>query len=1783
MKHFLSLTCLFFVFTNLNAQRAVVLEDNVLTICDVDLTGGLTADTIYLCQQSYEGTTIVNGLCAEYTPNLNYFGYDSVCLTTCILGVCTDTVVNITVQPVGESIYQNTPEDANFFVCEAIISGGSNVVIAGCSAPLYGTANYNPSCVIYSPPLNYVGPDSFCIVSCLDTLCDTSTLVMNMTPVTETINVTVPGNGEITICLPQLLTVVDSVTGFSLSCGPINSNGVPVVNSGQQCVTYTPDASFDGTGLTGTDQICISVCNSLGVCDVTNININITGFQVLNNFNATDLAESLAGAGVTITGAFLTCPNNASGKFVNSPNALGLEDGIILTCGNAIDVQGASPATFISTSNGAPGDADLTALISSTNPMLVSTDACVLEFDVEVLGDSLTFNYVFGSEEYDEYVCSNFNDVFGFFVSGANPGGGVYANQNVALIPGTTTAVSINSVNNGSVGTSGTPGSPGCNTANSAFFNGTVTDIVYDGNTVALESKIYTVPCTNYHFKLGVADGTPNTFLDQSFDSGVFVEAGSFTSLPVTLASSTILGAGFVNAVEGCVDGEFRFELDAALPVDYGIKFQIAGTAINGVDYTIIQDSITFFAGDTAIIVNIIPTNDGVSEGNEIVKLYLLNPCTSLPFDSAELTIIDLIPFNLTTVPDTICSGDTTVLHATIAGDDNNLAIYSWTPNNGSVLDIDSGYTQVTPTITTDYIVEYTLGACTQFDTTKVVVSEFSIAIDTNLISCPGAADGGFAIIPSNAIGNVTYLWQPSMSIDSFVNNLGPDTLFLTIMDESGLVCGTLLDTLILEEPFGLSFTTSITNVSCNGLDDGSALVSNLSPFSNYQVDVVYNGVPVPSQFIAADAAGEIFVGNLATGVYDSIVISNPLSGCSNSFGFTITEPALLTADITAPGVVLCVGGTIDSLSALVTGGNLPYSFLWNTSAVTQTITGMSPGLYWVEVTDSNNCMIRDSFVVAQANPLYLNILGDDVSCLGGNDGITYVDSISGGAGPYTFFWDGATGSQVGDTAFNLSAGLYSLMALDFNGCNVFDSIQIVEWPVIVINEIHVDVACFGDTSGLIDLTVSGGQTPYGYSWTGPNGFASLNEDISNLEAGSYQVFVTDNNACVDSLAVSIIEPNALGLAIDSTNVTCKGLADGTAAVTASGASGGYTYLWNDALAQNTATAVGLDVGNYQVIVSDANGCQDSLAVLIEEPDSLLLSLDDLTNVLCNGGNTGSISVSTTGGTIAYSYLWSNGGGANEDLSNATAGMYTLTVTDANACTAQLSATITEPTALTINLAGTNIFCFGGIDGEVDATVNGGVSPYTYGWTGPNGFTSAVEDINALSAGTYTLTVTDSNNCVMNESITITQPADVVITFSEVSVNCFGGNDGSLTAQVLTGGTAPFQFQWDAAANNQNTAMATGLIAGTYMVTVTDGNGCTFTNSSTVTEPLAPLQIAVTGTDINCAGYNDGIASVVATGGTAGYTYLWNDPQAQTNAQATNLSSNTYQVTVTDANGCTETGSVFIDEPTPIAVVATPDSANCWGDATGSITVEALGGTGVGYAYSLDGGETFQNSPNFLNLPAGVYDEIIVQDLGSNSVCLSQLYTTTVYEQPYFSFEVIPGDTTLQLEESITLELSVTSPNYTNSAIAEVNWYPTTGLNCADCIDPTVLTYEHYTEYTATVYYYGGDDELCSATANTIIQVENSLLLFIPNAFTPGSYDDVNRTFEVFGEGIEFVKMQVYNRWGEKVFESSNQRVSWDGTYKGEMQGPGVYSYYVNVEYLDGKTIDRKGSVSILR
>ena len=906
-------------------------------------------------------------------------------------------------------------------------------------------------------------------------------------------------------------------------------------------------------------------------------------------------------------------------------------------------------------------------------------------------------------------------------------------------------------------------------------------------------------------------------------------------------------------------------------------------------------------------------------------------------------------------------------------------------------------------------------------------------------------------------------------------------------------------------------------------------------------------------------------------------------AGCIALDDVTITV-GNISVDSTIVTTESCAGFADASISIFATGGaNLQYSIDGGISFTNNNVfQPLAAGVYDILVNENGSCDTSYQVTILGGAILaFDSIVIADASCGNLNDGSINV-YISGGLAPFTYSIDGGTNSQASNSFGGLSGGNYTVYVEDSLNCFV-DSVVVLNQPApLVIGADQVDsLSCFNTADGQIELLANGGVLPYDFSLDNIN--YSPDSVFTGLTEGSYTAYVQDANLCIDSIVVDVFAPPALALTIDSTNITCKDLSDGTATVTAVGGSGGFIYSWNDALSQNTASATNLDAGTYQVVVTDVNGCVDSATVNIEEPDSLILTLLGVTDVLCNGASTGAVSVNTAGGTTAYSYQWTNGGGSNEDLSGASAGTYTLTVTDANNCTDQLTAVIAEPPALSINLAGTDILCSGGADGEVDATVNGGVIPYTYAWTGPNGYTNNTEDVTGLTGGTYTLSVTDSNNCILTQTITINEPNDVAITFSDSPVNCFGGNDGSLTASVLSGGTAPFSFQWDAAANNQLTATATGLTAGTYTVTVTDANGCVYTNSASVSEPQAPLSIVMDSTNISCAGYNDGTGTASVSGGTPGYSYLWNDPQAQTTATATDLPSGIFQVTVTDANGCVITGSVNIEAPNAINISTVSDSTNCFGEATGGISVVASGGTGIGFAYSIDGGETFQSSPDFFNLPAGIYDEIIVQDLGSNTACLSPLTSATVYEQPYFTFEVVPGDTTLQLEESVNLSLNVTSPNYTNNDIAQVSWFPSTGLNCTDCVDPTVLTYDSYTEYTATVYYYGDDNELCNAVASTIIIVENNLALYIPNAFTPSNYDNVNNRFEVYGEGIEYVTMQIYNRIGEKIFESSNQQVGWDGTFKGELQNPGVYTYYVSVEYLDGKVIDRKGSVTLIR
>ncbi len=314
----------------------------------------------------------------------------------------------------------------------------------------------------------------------------------------------------------------------------------------------------------------------------------------------------------------------------------------------------------------------------------------------------------------------------------------------------------------------------------------------------------------------------------------------------------------------------------------------------------------------------------------------------------------------------------------------------------------------------------------------------------------------------------------------------------------------------------------------------------------------------------------------------------------------------------------------------------------------------------------------------------------------------------------------------------------------------------------------------------------SGGTAPYTYAWTGPNGFTSTTEDLQNLLAGTYQVTVTDANLCTALVGpqITITQPTQLALTNSQVNNVCFQGNTGSISITASGGTAPYTYAWTgpNGFTSTNEDLQNLVAGTYQVTITDANSCAPLVGPQITitepvQPPQLVLTQSQVNNV-CFGGNTGSISITASGGTAPYTYTWTGPNGftsTNEDLSALASGTYQVTVRDANACTTLVGPqiTITQPTQLALTQSQVNNVCFGGNSGSISITASGGTAPYTYAWTGPNGFTSTTEDLQNLVAGTYQVTITDTNSCaaLVGPQITITQPTQLA-TYEQPSKQC---------------------------------------------------------------------------------------------------------------------------------------------------------------------------------------------------------------------------------------------------------------------------------------------------------------------------------------------------------------------------------------------------------------------------
>lgn len=581
-------------------------------------------------------------------------------------------------------------------------------------------------------------------------------------------------------------------------------------------------------------------------------------------------------------------------------------------------------------------------------------------------------------------------------------------------------------------------------------------------------------------------------------------------------------------------------------------------------------------------------------------------------------------------------------------------------------------------------------------------------------------------------------------------------------------------------------------------------------------------------------------------------------------------------------GLVTGVGGALSSLNWT------PGTVLW---------------VRWVVMNAAGNDhgLSIDDFVFNTSNPCTPPALSEshaDISCNGNNDGSIDL-TTAGGTGPFSFAWTGPSSfSASTEDISGLAGGVYSVTVTASGGCTTSTTVSINDPAVVTANITStVNVDCNGGSNGTATVTASGGTGTLHYLWA-PSGGTTPTE--IHLTADTYTVTVTDDNGCTASATTTITEPAVISLSTTQIDVTCNGGNNGSIDLTPSGGTGSFTFAWsNSALTEDVSA---LTSGTYTVTVTDVSGCTATTSTSITEPTSIVLSSTHI-DAACGGGTNGSIDLSASGGTGSYTYLWSNSA-TSQDLSGLAGGTYTVTVTDANGCTATTSETVFQPSTINLSTSVTNVLCHGANTGSINLTASGGTGALTFAWnTG-----MITEDISSLTAGTYTVTVTDANGCNTFTSATVTESSAIVATTSTVQPSCASSTNGSVDLTV-SGGLPGYTYTWSNSATTQDIS---GLANGIYNVVVTDANGCTTTASALLDSPTN-LQLSVTWTNASCNGGNDGTMDLTVLTGSSPFTYAWNN--GATTQDISGLSAGNYSVVVTDANGCNGSTGYQVGEP----------------------------------------------------------------------------------------------------------------------------------------------------------------------------------------------------------------------------------------------------------------------------
>ena len=869
-------------------------------------------------------------------------------------------------------------------------------------------------------------------------------------------------------------------------------------------------------------------------------------------------------------------------------------------------------------------------------------------------------------------------------------------------------------------------------------------------------------------------------------------------------------------------------------------------------------------------------------------------------------------------------------------------------------------------------------------------------------INCFGIDDGTITITASGGTGLLTYTIMPGggSNNDGNFTGIGPGSYTITINDANGCTVTSNVFNFAYPPAIIIDSETS-TPLICNGIDDATITVSA----SGGTGTLTYELNPG-----AINNTTGIFTG-LGPGTYTVEVTDDNGCGPAISAPFTLTYPAAIVIDSESSVPLRCFGIDDASIAVSASGGTGTLTYTLNPGALSNTtgdFTNLGPGNYTVRVTDDNACFVVSSVFNLFYPPQIVidSEASTGLNCYGIDDG-TITVSASGGTGTLTYTLNPGAVSNTTGSFTGIAPGTFTVTITDDNGCSTESNPHTFVYPpaINIDSETSQALTCNGINDASISVSASGGTGTLTYTLN-PGSITNTSGDFTGLGPGTYTVDIIDANGCgpVTSTPVTFIYPAAINIDSESSvPLTCFGIDDAGITISASGGTGTLTYTLNPgAVSNTTGDFSNLGPGNYTVTVTDDNGCFEVSSIFnLVYPPPITIDGESSNPLACNGVDDADITVAASGGTGTLTYTLNPGAVSNTTgtFTGLGPGNYTVTVSDDNGCSVNSNPfNFNYPPAITIDSeTSTGISCNAADDASITVLASGGTGTLTY-TLNPGAIASNTTGVfTGLLPGIYSVAVSDFNGCgpINSSDFTFTEPAPLNVTVDPTSnkaLACFGDNNGSLDITV-TGGTMPYSYNWAGPGGFSDTIQnISGLEAGQYDLVLTDANNCivSYVPLDNITSPPEIL-ISLASTTITCFGDNDGSITVTASGGVPPLEYSRNGLSWQASNLFSGLSPATYTIYVRDANvptACIVSDTITVSQPSQVRIIteiADNSNQNCYGDANGVITLDAIGGTGT-LQYSIDSAKTFFTTKVFSNLPGGNYYPFTIDDNG----CMDQ-------------------------------------------------------------------------------------------------------------------------------------------------------------------------------------------------